>query len=416
MRKRPALLKGIALPSCLLAFLLILSSHSFAQPASQTFNVSGTYTIPVGFTASVTIQTWGAGGYGGTGSGGHGGGGGGAYSTLTTTLSAGSYNVIVGAGGTSITPNGGNSSFAALVAAGGGFAGTTGTGGVGGTVITGTGFSGGNGASTSGNSGGGGGGSATSSGNGGNGTGVTGGTGQGTGGGGAPSTPNNSNGNNGNTPGGGGGGKGGPGNVALSGNGGAGRVIVTVNNFTLPVHLTQFRAYEKNGGVQFDWTVVSEENIIKYQVERSADGRSFTSIGEVNAQNAGAETKYGFLDLNPAQGVNFYRLKIIDYTTKPDYSSVLKIALDKNLAGLAIYPNPAINGTINFQSPSLAKGEYMLRILNASGQQVSNQVLHHYGGAISQAIKLPGNLTAGYYSLLIEKSGLTLAGKSFMVQ
>ena len=50
----------------------------YAQPVSQTFNASGTYTIPNGYSANINVQVWGAGGGGGYSAGnGNGGGGGG---------------------------------------------------------------------------------------------------------------------------------------------------------------------------------------------------------------------------------------------------------------------------------------------------------------------------------------------------
>ena len=101
-------------------FFILITKSAIAQPTSQTFNSSGTYTVPTGYTAIVTIQAWGGGGGGGNNSGNaKGGGGGGAYASIITTLNPGSYTVTVGTGGT--TGNaGGNSSFSTLVIAAGG--------------------------------------------------------------------------------------------------------------------------------------------------------------------------------------------------------------------------------------------------------------------------------------------------------
>ncbi len=97
----------------LLCTLIILSNLFFvcklSAQTTQTFNSSGTFTVPVGVT-SVTVEAWGGGGAGGgaTGNPAAGGGGaGGAYAKNTFSVTAGnSFTITVGAGGAGGTSNG----------------------------------------------------------------------------------------------------------------------------------------------------------------------------------------------------------------------------------------------------------------------------------------------------------------------
>src|SRR5688572_17345624 len=80
--------------------LILFSAPIFSQPTSQTFNTSGNYIVPAGYSATVTIEVWGGGGGGGPNiSGVRAGGGGGAYASSTLSLGPGSYPVTVGTGG-----------------------------------------------------------------------------------------------------------------------------------------------------------------------------------------------------------------------------------------------------------------------------------------------------------------------------
>ncbi len=186
---------------------------------------------PAGVT-SVLVEAWGGGGGGGGGLNNAGGGGGGGYSKATVSVTPGqTYDVVVGAGGTS--GSGAVSSFhtPSVVSALGGGSGLSTGGGAGGAASVGDGFSGGNGAApgvvdmSGGGPGGGGGSSAGSAGAGNNGSGATGGTapddggagGDGAGGSGASGTA-------GEAPGGGGGGGGGNGG---GGAGATGKVLIT---------------------------------------------------------------------------------------------------------------------------------------------------------------------------------------------
>lgn len=200
----------------------------------------------------------------------------------------------------------------------------------------------------------------------------------------------------------------------------------TVNYFTfgntaengspLPVKLGPLTAFEKNNGVQIDWTAYSEENLDKYVVERSANGSQFFPIGDVNARNVTSESKYGFFDANPLPGISFYRLRNVDIDGKTGLSNIVRVNLSKSATDLRLYPNPTTNGTISYQSTNLPKGNYSVRIFNASGQQVYNQRMAHQGGAITQSIQLPSGLQAGLYNLRMESESAIIGTKTFMLQ
>lgn len=184
----------------------------------------------------------------------------------------------------------------------------------------------------------------------------------------------------------------------------------------LPVKLSNIKAYEKLTGVQIDWTAYSEENLNKYQIERSADGSVFTAIGDVTARNSMIATSYGFFDPNPLRGVNFYRLKSIDIDGKSAYSSIVKINLDKSVEGIILYPSPVTRGYISLQSADLAKGNYGVKMFTATGQQVYSQRFTHTGGSFNQTIHLPIGTRPGMYSIQLDNDDQKVMSKTFMVQ
>jgi hypothetical protein len=236
-------------PTCcklaLTLFFVFLTSLSYSQtPITQTFNSSGSFTVPPNVT-SITIEAWGGGGKGGnktTGAGnGGGGGGGGAYSRSTITVTPNtSYNYIVGAGSTT-TAAGGDSSFGtSLVLAKGGIsvANEISIGAVGGAT-TGVGdikYAGGSGFSPAGGGGGGGGSSAGAATAGANATTANGATAPADGGnGGNGRTGTDGNGSAGEIPGGGGGGAR---RIGSGGNGANGQIRISY----IPLYRAEFTA------------------------------------------------------------------------------------------------------------------------------------------------------------------------------
>ena len=184
----------------------------------------------------------------------------------------------------------------------------------------------------------------------------------------------------------------------------------------LPVKLGGIKAYEKQSGIQIDWTAYSEENLSNYQVERSADGKTFEAIGNVAARNSLVETKYGWYDASPLPGVNFYRLKSIDTDSKSAYSSIVRVSLSKESKAITIYPNPVQNGYLSFHSADLSRGDYWIKISNAAGQQLYSRKINHSGGAINQTIELPKSMQSGMYTLQLENQEARIMSKSFIVQ
>ncbi|ACT93745.1 FG-GAP-like repeat-containing protein [Dyadobacter fermentans] len=152
------------------------------------------------------------------------------------------------------------------------------------------------------------------------------------------------------------------------------RYIVTlssggsVNEGTpLPVTLVSFvaRAVEKQ--VDLEWVTSSEIDSKSFEIQRSVDGKSWMTIGEVAARNeANGENRYNFADGQPVSGKNYYRLKMVDIDLSYAFSSIQSVTFD-GLAGasVTVYPNPASH---QIQIQGNPEGVSALQLVNAAGQ------------------------------------------------
>lgn len=94
----------------------------------------------------------------------------------------------------------------------------------------------------------------------------------------------------------------------------------------LPITLVDFNVKENNGTNLLQWTTATESNSDYFDIERSNDGRSFQSIGRVNASGFSTiEIKYYFTDVAPMKGINYYRLAMMDKGGKSEYSKIVSI-------------------------------------------------------------------------------------------
>src|SRR5436190_5949525 len=196
--------------------------------------------------------------------------------------------------------------------------------------------------------------------------------------------------------------------IANSANAAANTVTATFNAFTmfgvgeidvvLPVKFGSIKAYEKQTGIQLDWKVYSENKVKNYEIERSSDARSFTTVGSLPAlYNNTADGDYGFFDVNPLQGTSYYRIKNNDLDGKSAYSIIVRVNRNKTIKGLSLYPNPVVNGTVLLQGSDLGRGNYKINIFGANGQEIYKQQIIHNGGTISHTIELPPTISKGVY-------------------
>lgn len=389
--------------------------YIYGQAQSAVFFApGGTYVIPTGWKATITAEAWGGGGGGGGSIAGKGGGGGGYVTNTYTNLGAGSYTIVVGTGGAAGAPGNASSyNFSGLVTAGGGAAAVGNTGGGGGTIsgggagskaggAGGLAVTSGCGTETSGTgsgAGGGGGGSGTFATNGAAAVLCVGGAG-GSDNGGSGGSFNNG-GIPGGLPGGGGGGRGGGTGSFTAGAGGDGFVIITVISSVLPVELISFNGVSKERTINLTWATANEVNNEKFIIEAAREGEEFVGIAEI--QGAGTTTEkhnYNFTHYTPGEGVNYYRLKQIDFDGTYDYSKVVAVEM-KAPNSVVVFPNPA-QDKLYVQYKHSDKNAMPPSLYDALGRKVDVQF---FGNGGQYEVNLSGNLPRGTYWLRVEEAG-----------
>ncbi|MBL7816238.1 MAG: T9SS type A sorting domain-containing protein [Saprospiraceae bacterium] len=110
---------------------------------------------------------------------------------------------------------------------------------------------------------------------------------------------------------------------------------------------------QKDGSVDLTWSTASEKFNSHFDVQRSANGRDWTTIGTVKG-NGTTNTKktYQFTDNDPLSGINYYRLKQVDFDDKFEYSTIASVDMRLGKKALTVFPNPA-SDKINFVSNNL---------------------------------------------------------------
>lgn len=110
----------------------------------------------------------------------------------------------------------------------------------------------------------------------------------------------------------------------------------------LPVTLARFTAAAESGTVLLSWSTTEEIGSDRFEIERSRDGKKWTTIGSVASHgDSKAIIDYAFTDSKPLGGVNLYRLRMVDADGTYSLSSIREVKL-KVMTAVA-YPNPVSN-------------------------------------------------------------------------
>ena len=178
--------------------------------------------------------------------------------------------------------------------------------------------------------------------------------------------------------------------------------IVTLTPFSLPSKLGDLTAAKKTSGIQLNWETFTEQNTSRFEIERSADGTHFNSIGNVAAAGNSADKKYySFTDNLPSGGTNFYRLKLVDTDGALTYSKVVAVK-NHNLLTLQVFPNP-VSDVLQVQFPLSKKEAVQINITDAAGKTVYTKQLQLNEG--NNAVSIPvHHLPKGMYYLVVDGS------------
>lgn len=166
----------------------------------------------------------------------------------------------------------------------------------------------------------------------------------------------------------------------------------------LPVELISFKATKLGGcDAQVLWASGEESNLNYYQLEASADGKSFAEAGNIQKTKGGNAKYEQTTQLNAAKSnFTYYRLKMVDTDKSIKYSEIISLqnnCAKKNKTTLLITPNPA-NNTIQVKEFN-SKG--IMYIYDMTGKLVLTSAISE---DVNQQIDI-ANLAKGAYFIQV---------------
>lgn len=184
--------------------------------------------------------------------------------------------------------------------------------------------------------------------------------------------------------------------------------MLQINNtaaLALPIKLLSFNAVKSAASVDIFWEVASEVNNDKYLLERSTNGVDFEVIGTLKGRGTTASySKYTFVDNSPAPGINYYRLKQVDFSGAFSYSQLVSLKVSTPRVQLKdLHPNP-VGKSLSYVLSVPDNSSSVIEIVDLSGRVVIKEEKNLPPGEQTVELDL-SNLNEGIYFLKVTQSG-----------
>lgn len=139
------------------------------------------------------------------------------------------------------------------------------------------------------------------------------------------------------------------------------------------VKLLSINAVNAGTRNRIDWATVSEDAATYYELERSADNKTFAYLSRIISK--GKAIDYTYWDEAPFTGINYYRLKIYDKSGAYVYSKTVSAFVNKDNAFMVeAFPNP-VTARLSVRIYGNIAKDAQVELWDVTGKLIYNQLV-----------------------------------------
>jgi subtilisin family serine protease len=191
-------------------------------------------------------------------------------------------------------------------------------------------------------------------------------------------------------------------------------VFAAVQSAVLPIELIGFYGKAGKEVVHLYWATENEINNDHFEIERSNDLISWEKIANINgAGNSITRHNYTTDDTRPMEGVNYYRLKQVDFDGKIEPFQIIAVEFKRFENQINLYPIPVQN-ILYFNIQTIFNGKHWLEIYDLQGRTVSKQSVFAENNAILSSAAVEDYSDGMYLVVLKSESGHFILSTKFL--
>ena len=198
--------------------------------------------------------------------------------------------------------------------------------------------------------------------------------------------------------------------VVKSNSGCIDKVLFSPTIAILSIKLVYFQGTLENNKVALKWRVEQNEEVDRFEIERSEDGTNFVTAGTVFPKSQSDAENYSYAESIKTYKV-YYRLKMYDKTQTAEYSKAF-VLQNPNVKGdsFRIINNPATDKlTLNYSSAGNQAVE--IKIFDLAGRMQMNQKANVYQGSNFIDLPLSSAFKTGIYAVEVSNASESQTAK-----
>lgn len=178
------------------------------------------------------------------------------------------------------------------------------------------------------------------------------------------------------------------------------------NTIGLPSRLIDFGGMNRGSVNELRWVVTEEQNVSRYELERSTDGINFQRVGSKQSLNSSIQVSYAYTDpVGSGSSEYYYRLKTVDEDGSFTYSSVIFIRTGTK-GKITVINNP-FRDMIGLKYNLPRNEKLTLRVFNSGGIMIYGQEYNATAGSGIYTLYGFDFFPAGVYFLKAETEDFT---------
>ncbi len=151
------------------------------------------------------------------------------------------------------------------------------------------------------------------------------------------------------------------------------KVYLVKQSGPVPVSLLSFRGNKVSSGILLEWKTAWEQDNSHFIPERSANATDYVPLASIKASGNGSTVSaYSYVDENPVNGFNYYRLRQVDKDGKSALSTVILVRFEAGKEPILVYPNP-VREKLVLELTNDMQGQIVVKIIDLKGNILYSQ-------------------------------------------
>ena len=175
----------------------------------------------------------------------------------------------------------------------------------------------------------------------------------------------------------------------------------------LPIKLSGFTVSREDKRVKLEWKTASEQNNARFEIQRSSDGKTWSTISSIKGQGTTtASNTYKVYDDSPLSGINYYVIKQYDVDGHSYLSDVKFVRMADIKSIISVSPNPSRSG-INFSILNRGASNVEAIVTTMNGNTIHREIFNNVQPNSINKLNLKQQPAPGVYILKLKAEGLS---------